>query len=291
MGKKSSGPWGPWGKAPRSILRDSSLTLTARLLMLDLLERVGDQPSRAISRRTLAADLGVSLSTLDRAIHELVEAGLLACSLPVEGRVTHYKPTPPEASSVVTHDEGVSSPMTRGVVTHDDANKQDFLEIDSKQAQQPESLTRSKPSESAADTRASRQKATRDPVLLGDPLAIFDVLMRLPEHLKPQQTSQVLDAITQALSRGWTPESLSDAIKAEITNPRAGAGLTVKVLLSLSQQPPQEHKQEQQQSPQRSSPRPEDRPDLSELIGTGTPELNAQRAAEIRQSLAGAKRS
>jgi hypothetical protein len=221
--------------------------------------------------------------TIDRALSDLVAADVL--TVKHTGRTTIYEPLDPLAIP------SCFANMANQSCQSGESTEQELLEIDSKQAQPPESRMRAKTSESAADTRASRQKASRDPVLLGDPLAIFDVLMRLPEHLKPQQTSQVLDAITQALSRGWTPESLSDAIKAEITNPRAGAGLTVKVLLSLSQQPPQEHKQEQQQSPQRSSPRPEDRPDLSELTGTGTPELAARRAAEIRQSLAGAKRS
>ena len=133
-----------------------------------LLDRYAGANGEAFpSRARLCADLGdISLSSLDRAVADLCRSGWLAKERRFKGGPNDYtvlvvpvevvpeeslRPlsSPMTTGGVVTHDEGVSSPMTTGVVTHDD-----HKEASSKDPQRsdPSSLRSEGPDEASGDT-------------------------------------------------------------------------------------------------------------------------------------------
>ena len=138
----------PWAKAPRFLIRDASLSALQRLLLIDLLDRRGRGKAYAVVKRaTLAADLGVTLSTLDRAIAGLVESGRIEARR--SGRAVHYYPA---ESSILL---GLSRQKCYvRVVKSDDSNKQESLEIESKQASSASERT-SEPSEEQKKSAAA----------------------------------------------------------------------------------------------------------------------------------------
>lgn len=89
------------------------------------------------SRATLAERLGCSLASVDRAAAELVTHGAMSKRLrPNSSIVYTLHTTAPE--TVVTHDEGGSSPVTRGVVTGDGLTRATQLDPLNKQATEPD---------------------------------------------------------------------------------------------------------------------------------------------------------
>ena len=81
-----------YAKVPNSVLRDASLSVTARLLYSVLDGRRADRGQR-VSLSVLAADLGVSESTVRRAAGELEGQGLLKRSR--TGRTNSWRLTNP----------------------------------------------------------------------------------------------------------------------------------------------------------------------------------------------------
>lgn len=79
------------------------------------------------SRATLADRLNCSLASVDRAATELVTHGAMSKRLRANSSIVYTLHTIAPAG-VVTHDEGGSSPVTRGVVTHDDLTRTTQLE-------------------------------------------------------------------------------------------------------------------------------------------------------------------
>jgi hypothetical protein len=250
----------PWAKAPRFLIRDASLSALQRLLLIDLLDRRGRGKAYAVVKRaTLAADLGVTLSTLDRAIAGLVESGRIEARR--SGRAVHYYPA---ESSILL---GLSRQKCYvRVVKSDDSNKQESLEVESKQASSASERT-GEPSEeqkkSAAAARPERAVkqaeavtitsseqgqviGTRTPTgelgdplqTVGDSLDVLAVLMAFPKHQQPSDKPHVTRAIRQALARGWAPAALHRAVADQITNPKAGPGLVVDLLKEVCQRAP-----------------------------------------------------
>lgn len=62
---------------PHSVIRDTRLSLCARVLYGTLDGRIGQKGGQRVTRKLLASDLGVSVGSIKRALNELVEAGLL----------------------------------------------------------------------------------------------------------------------------------------------------------------------------------------------------------------------
>jgi hypothetical protein len=128
---------------PEHLIRDRRISDRAVRLWMLLDRYAGDNGAAFPKRETLAEDLTCSMSTVDRAVTELVDAQWLAKERRSAGDVNVYtlmiaptsnepatkrkkrqvKPkgvvTHDERVGVVTHDETPSSPVTRGVVTHD----------------------------------------------------------------------------------------------------------------------------------------------------------------------------
>lgn len=74
------------------------------------------------SRATLADRLNCSLASVDRAATELVTAGAMSKRLRANSSIVYTLHTT-EPRGVITHEEGGSSPVTRGVVTGDDLTR------------------------------------------------------------------------------------------------------------------------------------------------------------------------
>lgn len=74
------------------------------------------------SRATLAERLTCSLASVDRAAAELVSNGAMSKRLRANSSIVYTLHTA-APDGVVTHDEGGSSPVTRGVITDDDLTR------------------------------------------------------------------------------------------------------------------------------------------------------------------------
>lgn len=281
-----------WVKVPRALVRDASLTPLARLLLIDLLERRYKGRAFAIVKRpTLAADLGVSLSTLDRALAELIERGLLEVER-LQG-VNRYRPMLPKASEGQPQTPSKSSQVTTQVVMGDDS-KSSWVTTSDKQ--DVSSQMQSKQAGPAPDPAGSTSKpaaATRSEETLrpiADSMTVWAFAAALPRHLQPTQTDQVAQAVGQATARGWTPSALAAAVAAQITNPKATPALTVAILRQVAQQPPQEQQQEGHSSGTAAGQVARGRRlDPSELEGVGTPETAAAGAAACLAAIRSSK--
>jgi hypothetical protein len=73
---------------------------------------------------------------------------------------------------------------------------------------------------------------------VGASVDLLDVLMRFPANQRPSETPQVVQAVTGALARGWAPTALHRAVAEQITNPKAGPGLVVRLLIEVCQRAP-----------------------------------------------------
>jgi hypothetical protein len=82
-----------------------------------------------------------------------------------------------------------------------------------------------------------------------DPIEAQIFLDAIPAHRRPSLTPAASLALGEALAKGWTPKKLAEAINREVTNPHARAGMTVKALRELSQQPPTEHSTNRAEAP------------------------------------------
>ena len=219
---RHSQPREPFAMAPRSILRDASISPLARLLYMILDDRAGASGSVRVSQATLAQDVGTSVRTIKRAIAELGTSGLIHTR--VTGRssyITLWNPSRTTAAQTVQDDLVGHQWPTRGDTSGPSTEKEGLR---NKQA-----------------TPAPVDELTVPDLLLPDPLEIESFLDALPAHLRPEPNSTVLKHLSAALDHGWTVLSLAAAIRKQITNPDARPGLTVRVLAQLSTQPATEH--------------------------------------------------
>lgn len=66
------------------------LTIAERMVLINLLERLGQSSTTWPSRGQIASDLGISASSVDRAIHALKAKGWLSVRRPGQGRPNTY---------------------------------------------------------------------------------------------------------------------------------------------------------------------------------------------------------
>ena len=67
-----------WTAVPHSVARSSNLSMVAKVVYLAIASRADGTGVAWPSRKTIAADAGVSLPSVERALPELREAGLLS---------------------------------------------------------------------------------------------------------------------------------------------------------------------------------------------------------------------
>ena len=209
----------PFGMAPRSILRDASLSPMARLVYMILDERIGAQDSQRVSQELLAQDVGTTTRTIRRAITELEAAGLV-----------HTRRTGRTLMFFVRNPARSSAPVApqESLIGHQCPDRLDI----SVQSTEKEVLEKQASKHSSAyDTE---QAVASEPLL--DPFEVEAFLESLPVNLRPDHTSRLSKSLSEALSRGWTAVSIAEAICKRITNPDARAGLTMKILGELAQQ-------------------------------------------------------
>ena len=216
-----------YGIADSSIVRDASLSITARLVWVLLDSHQGARELLRIKRVTLLAELDCGGRTLDRALAELIEAGLLEITR--TGRSSIYRLVNPSRGRAKAQQWRNRVALSGASDVSDLAHLQSIRSLgitpEHKQLPAPESRGE------------SRGESRRD---IADPLYVESVLAALPDRLRPEATPKVAAAVAAAAARGWTPGALVEATRQAIKNPRAGAGLTVTVLEQLSQQPPRE---------------------------------------------------
>jgi len=213
-----------YGIADSSVVRDPSLSITARLVWVLLDSHQGASHSLRIKRVTLLAELDCGGRTLDRALAELIAAGLLEITR--TGRSSIYRLVNPSRGRQKAHSWRIRDVESGASDVSDLAHLQSNKSL----GITPEHKQPASPGDSPRDSR-------RD---IADPLYVESVLAALPERLRPEATPKVAAALAAAAARGWTPGALVEATRQAIKNPRAGAGLTVTVLEQLSQQPPRE---------------------------------------------------
>lgn len=217
----------PYVPAPRELLRDSKLKPAARLLLLILLDRQHrTRPWTLLRRDLLANDLGVTLATVDRLIAGLVKAKRLETRRTRDGLL--FRPQRPE---VVTSDDSrvvKNRPQSRQNQTPESSKSLFAKQVDRSQEIE---------SKQAAGSGA-------------DSLAVQELLLLLPERIRPSETDHVVGLIQAAVSRGWTATGLAQALLKEVTSDKAGPGVTVVELEKLSQQPPSEHPQKVERLPE-----------------------------------------
>jgi hypothetical protein len=216
--------------APRSIIRDSSLSLGAFRLYVLLDDRQGTNPHVHVRQTVLAADLGFDERTVREWTQELVAAGLLTTKR--TRAVTRYTVHNPER---LTHDRKPDSGRDRNSASGRDRNsasgavsKKSFSKNSSKQA-----------STSADEHRATEHAAAAPVPLrdehdialegLADPLTVDAFLSGTPLHRRPTSSTTIARLLYEALQR-MPLDSLLARIAADITNPEARAGLTVDAL-------------------------------------------------------------
>lgn len=230
-----------WAKVPHSLARDSTLTPIARLLWVILDGRQGQYRRIQVSRKTLATDLGVSLSTTKRALAELVSAGLVSPKR--SGRATLYTVhnTARDGSQVDSQDAQKGQERTVRRVTSEPSTKQELLRKKKASKQVRESVTEGPELVAAAAASVAQELARALPSL--DPIAWETYRDALPRNLRPAQSRKVCDLVALGLSNSWTATGLAQAVAKEVPNPNAGPGVAVNVLEQLAQQPAREHLQ------------------------------------------------
>ena len=209
----------PFGMAPRSILRDASLSPMARLVYMILDERAGREGVVRVSQSTLAEDVGTSVRTIKRAVNELEVAGLIHSKITGRSSVISVW-NPARTAAPVARQEPLVGQQWH--VRGDTSGTSTEKEVLEKQASKHSS---------AYDTE---QAVASEPLL--DPFEVEAFLESLPVNLRPDHTSRLSKSLSEALSRGWTAVSIAEAIRKRITNPDARAGLTMKILGELAQQ-------------------------------------------------------
>jgi len=221
----------PFGMAPRSVLRDASLSPMARLVYMILDERAGAQGVVRVSQGTLSTDVGTSVRSIKRAVNELEVAGLIHSKITGRSSIISVR-NPARSSAPVVPEVPLVAPVEpeRG---HEWHLRGDIYGTS----------TEKEPLEKQASTTSSaydtEQAVTSEPLL--DPFEVEAFLESLPVNLRPDHTSRLSKSLSEALSRGWTAVGIAEAIRKRITNPDARAGLTVKILGELAQQRASEH--------------------------------------------------
>lgn len=244
----------PFAMTPHEVARDPSLTLAARVLYTVLDGHAGEEYVTRVRQDTLARELGESLRTVQRALAELVSAGLLLVER--TGRSNVYQVLNP---SRMTHPESTQkrlahaqkrqkrataggSDMSPGggsdtsLVAGLHKNNQ---EKNNQVREEPPNVAR--PSRMAGAAAAAENPPQRPSPPPPDPIAVETFLRALPDRLRPQATAAVAGAVADALARGWSPGDLAERIAERAPNANAGPGLAVQILRELSGQPPAEH--------------------------------------------------
>lgn len=228
-----------WAKVPHSIARDSTLTPLARLLWVILESRQGQRSQARVGQTVLANDLGVSSRTAQRALAELVSAGLV--STKQTGRTSIYVVHNParDTTQMTSQSSQMGQERRLRYDTDDVSTEQETLRKKKASKQVRESVTEGLELAPVAAAAVAQELATALPS--PDPLTREAFLSALPSHLRPKDTAKVSNLIATALARGWTATALAQAVGKEVPNPNAGPGMAVTALASLAQQPPSEH--------------------------------------------------
>ena len=219
---------------PSSILRDPHLSLGAKALYGVIDSHQGDQSKQQLKIATLAGELGISDRTTRRYITELKAAGHLTTKVTMRSSVfTVINPSrrpklTADSPAKVIPRSVISDRTTRSSVT----GLKSINPLSNKKACTQEIPTITV---EITETRNAAAKSGTDSLTLEQ----FRDL--LPEQIRPRPETHLANTLAAALERGWTVQGLALAIKAEIPNPQAGPGLTVKILRQLSQRPPAEY--------------------------------------------------
>lgn len=94
---------------PHSVIRNHELSAYAKVIFCALDARIGQKASQRVLQKTLAEDLGLSLKTIQRALQELIKAGLLVRH--ITGRSNRYELINPSRNKGVFSDrspQGIS---------------------------------------------------------------------------------------------------------------------------------------------------------------------------------------
>ena len=219
---------------PSSILRDPHLSLGAKALYGVIDSHQGDQSKQQLKIATLAGELGISDRTTRRYITELKAAGHLTTKVTMRSSVfTVINPSrrpklTADSPAKVIPRSVISDRTTRSPVT----GLKSINPLSNKKACTQEIPTITV---EITETRNAAAKSGTDSLTLEQ----FRDL--LPEQIRPRPETHLANTLAAALERGWTVQGLALAVKAEIHNPQAGPGLTVKILRQLSQRPPDEY--------------------------------------------------
>lgn len=227
-----------WGKVPHSLARDNRLTPLARLLWVILEGRQGSRSRVRVGQAVLAQDLGVTPRTAQRALAELVAAGLVTVKR--TGKTSIYVVHNParDTTQMTAQDSQKRQERRIRYDTDDVSTEQETLRKKKASKQVRESVTEGlELAPAAASVAQEIALALPSP----DPLTREAFLSALPSHLRPADTARVASLIATALARGWTATGLAQAVGKEVPNPNAGPGMAVTALAALSQQPPSEH--------------------------------------------------
>lgn len=211
---------------PTSVARDTGLSLGARHLYTVLDGRQGAKTCQRVRMATLAGDLGVCPKTISRYLAELVTAGYVtkkrtgkALILTVINHERGPRTIPRPVTSVHSDETPVSTPLSNNSMRNKKASSYENLTV----TREPDKTT---------------PAAAADRV---DSITLEQFRDLLPDHLRPRPETHLAVTLAQALTRGWHIQGLVAAIKAEIPNPHAGPGMTVKMLRELSQRPADEY--------------------------------------------------
>ena len=219
---------------PSSILRDPHLSLGARTLYTLIDSHQGVKGRQRLKIATLAGELGVSDRATSRYINELKAAGHLTTK--ATGRSLSFTVTNPSRRSKLTADspaQVIPRPAKSG--------ERDLPPVARLQSINP--LSNKKACTQEIPTITVEITETRNAAAKSgtDSLTLEQFRDLLPEQIRPRPETHLANTLAAALERGWTVQGLALAIKAEIPNPQAGPGLTVKILRQLSQRPPSEY--------------------------------------------------
>ena len=219
---------------PSSVVRDPHLSLGARTLYTLIDSHQGVKGRQRLKIATLAGELGVSDRATSRYINELKAAGHLTTK--ATGRSLSFTVTNPSRRSKLTADspaQVIPRPAKSG--------ERDLPPVARLQSINP--LSNKKACTQEIPTITVEITETRNAAAKSgtDSLTLEQFRDLLPEQIRPRPETHLANTLAAALERGWTVQGLALAIKAEIPNPQAGPGLTVKILRQLSQRPPDEY--------------------------------------------------
>ena len=219
---------------PSSVVRDPHLSLGARTLYTLIDSHQGVKGRQRLKIATLAGELGVSDRATSRYINELKAAGHLTTK--ATGRSLSFTVTNPSRRSKLTADspaQVIPRPAKSG--------ERDLPPVARLQSINP--LSNKKACTQEIPTITVEITETRNAAAKSgtDSLTLEQFRDLLPAQIRPRPETHLANTLAAALERGWTVQGLALAIKAEIPNPQAGPGLTVKILRQLSQRPPSEY--------------------------------------------------